>query len=348
MADYDRLRMDMAVPWGVVSEDGHMIEDPELASARAPTHANILVLSPESVRDALNSGTVIDRKAAIGLVDPTKTLVNHQKTLARGTCVLCEQYAVLGWWCATREDFVCCACHDRHDEDEDLDDAGATCPTDGYYVSDKEAAEAAAKKVDAPSAETHMLVKLAGEGRLVRHCVRGVQFFADPMNDAVQGVGAHLWFAARALIDYVAPNGQGAVASGARVCELGAGCGGVGLALHTLSQCAVTLTDLPHILPLLRFNAAHVACASPAREPARVAPLRWGDDHDLAALSPERFDVILGADIAYEPEQHLPLLLTMETLAASSSSSSSSASSSASSCSAASSSSSSPEGGSSP
>jgi hypothetical protein len=131
--------------------------------------------------------------------------------------------------------------------------------------------------------------------------VRGVHFFADPMNGAIQGVGAHLWFAARALIDHVAPDGQGAVAQGARVCELGAGCGGVGLALHALSKCDVTLTDLPHVLPLLRFNAAHVACAVPEREPAHVAALRWGDAHDLVALRHQRFDVVLGESIAYTP-----------------------------------------------
>lgn len=165
-----------------------------------------------------------------------------------------------------------------------------------------------------PSGETDKLAKLAAEGRLLRHCVRGVQFFADPLNDAVQGVGAHLWFAARALIDFVAPDGQGAVSPGARVCELGAGCGAVGLTLHALSNCTVTLTDQPHVLPLLRFNAAHVACAHPTREPAHVSPLRWGDAHDVATQSIERFDVLLGADITYEPSQHLPLLTTMEAL----------------------------------
>lgn len=158
------------------------------------------------------------------------------------------------------------------------------------------------------------LVKLAAEGRLLRHCVRGVQFFADPMNDAVQGVGAHLWFAARALIDHVAPDGQGAVDLGARVCELGAGCGCVGLSLHALSGCTVTLTDLPHIVPLLQFNAAHVASACPDRAPARVTPLKWGETGDIKELSYERFDVILGSDITYEPDQHLPLLTTMEAL----------------------------------
>ena len=38
----------------------------------------------------------------------------------------------------------------------------------------------AAKRVAEPSPETDRIVKLAADGRLLRHCVRGVQFFADP------------------------------------------------------------------------------------------------------------------------------------------------------------------------
>jgi len=184
-----------------------------------------------------------------------------------------------------------------------------------YEVEDGLAAEAAAARVVRRTPEIEGLVALATQGRLIRHCARGVQFFADPMNEVIKGVGAHLWFAARALIDFIAPGGQGAILPGSRVCELGAGLGAVGLVLHALSDCKVTLTDLPHVLPLLDFNAAYVACVCPVREPARVAALRWGSSQDLAGLAHEHFDVLLGADIAYEDEQHLPLLMTLEALA---------------------------------
>ena len=85
-----RLRDDMGLPWGVVSEDGRIIEDHELACSRA-THANIVVVSPDTVQAALTSGRVVDHSAA-----SAKGVVNHKKTLSRGTCVLCGQYAVLG------------------------------------------------------------------------------------------------------------------------------------------------------------------------------------------------------------------------------------------------------------
>ena len=112
----------LAVPWGVVSEDGKLICDPELAESRAPTtSAKIVVLSPATVRETLEAGRMVDQRH---LCHESKFSANnggvlhHGQTLARGTCSLCEQYAILGWWCAKREDFVCCACHDRHDDDE--------------------------------------------------------------------------------------------------------------------------------------------------------------------------------------------------------------------------------------
>jgi len=109
-----------------------------------------------------------------------------------------------------------------------------------------------------------------------------------------------------------------------RICELGSGCGALGLALHFGNLgCEVTLTDLPQALPLLHLNACHnlercreqraasqhsqlhessiqIGCQNnpaaalpaaavpaaglPAAGLPRILPLLWGDDDATAAV----------------------------------------------------------------
>ncbi|KAG2451170.1 hypothetical protein HYH02_003777 [Chlamydomonas schloesseri] len=109
------------------------------------------------------------------------------------------------------------------------------------------------------------------------------------------------------------------------VLELGAGTGGVSLALAaTRTAASVTVTDLPDLLPTLRLNAGRNAALLP---PGRlhVAPLKWGPEGeaDVQALGPvpPPYDVIVGSDLiyySYTPDTpHTELLLwTLRRLAA--------------------------------
>ena len=246
------------------------------------------------------------------------------RVLRRQQCGRCCNHA-LGWHGAEGR-FECVACHDAHGEEDD------ECTLASTPAGDPEAAAAAERAARAAAAslggadaraaaELAALAALAPSGDLLRHSVCGVEVYSDPLNAAVAGLGASLWFASRVLADYVL-RGPSAVPPGSRVVEVGAGCGAPALVLAARAGCDATLTDLPQLLPLLRLNAAHNSLAAGGgRPPAAVAPLVWGDAAQAAALTREGgdgrpFDVVLGADVAYDPDRHGDLLDTLAALAA--------------------------------
>jgi predicted nicotinamide N-methyase len=98
---------------------------------------------------------------------------------------------------------------------------------------------------------------------------------------------------------------------GARVLELGSGTGVGGL---TAAACGarVVLTDgATATLPLLEANVNVNGLA----DRVDVRHLRWGYEEDLvhvAALGP--FDLLVGSDLLYAPEEHDSLLSTLEWL----------------------------------
>ena len=174
----------------------------------------------------------------------------------------------------------------------------------------------------------NMLISLlAAErcGKLGRWMVGGIEVFTDPQN--VIGIqtnegnpdktGSSLWHVATVMWGHLLTGG---LPSGAkRICELGSGCGALGLALHFGGLgYEVTLTDLPQALPLLHLNACHnlerrreqraenppsrlrtESCSQVGGCPRgpggehelmsdaalpRVLPLLWGDDNATAAV----------------------------------------------------------------
>ena len=109
----------------------------------------------------------------------------------------------------------------------------------------------------------------------------------------------------------------------------------------------MVLTDLPHIVPLAAENAAANAAAAGAGAPPLVVPYAWGEP--AAALAARvaaaagagcgaraaawadsggggdtsggggggfQADVIIGADLLYDPAGHAPLLASLAALAA--------------------------------
>lgn len=168
-------------------------------------------------------------------------------------------------------------------------------------------------------------------GKLAHHCLRNsCDVWTDPGNAAglttVEKTGSSLWYAATKFIDQLLE--AGFIEPGCRVCEVGAGCGAVGLALHFGLGCSVTLTDQPQMLPLLYLNAGHNAHrlhrvpshAGAVKQPTMpsISALPWGDEHAAArvlAHQPGGFDLIVGSDVTYDPAGHDALLHTLAQLA---------------------------------
>jgi predicted nicotinamide N-methyase len=152
------------------------------------------------------------------------------------------------------------------------------------------------------------------------------------------GVGGRLWDCGIALLTYLAHNPS--AVSGKRVLELGAGTGVVGLAASRLGAKHVVLTDLADVCQLISQNVLLSGAAAtyvPVVWPGggalfvrrwwqcicfgimlaccrcSVRSLLWGNDADLAAV--DAVDLVLAADVVYEPECFEPLLKTLRALA---------------------------------
>jgi predicted nicotinamide N-methyase len=133
---------------------------------------------------------------------------------------------------------------------------------------------------------------------------------------AACGIAWQLWPAAHVAAEYACLNPQ--LWRGARVCELGAGCGLTGLRVACLGA-HVTLTDLPDVTEgVLNDNAranadAIAACGGGS---VQVAPLAWGDAAHIAALcSGDPWDVLLCADVVYRRHLIAPLIATLRGMA---------------------------------
>lgn len=110
-----------------------------------------------------------------------------------------------------------------------------------------------------------------------------------------RGYWAHLWPSAVTLAEWVATTSL--LAPGSRVLEIGCGLGLVSLAAAARG-CEVTATDvnIEALSVLARSAAAHHLSV-------RTARLDWRDPppSDLEA------DMILGADVLYDPRDHAPI-----------------------------------------
>lgn len=139
-----------------------------------------------------------------------------------------------------------------------------------------------------------------------------------------QGLSFQLWPAATTLVSlldlYRTDPTQGPLApilsDGAdhrrlNILELGSGTGLVGLAAAAILGANVTLTDLPHVIPNLQFNAdANASLLALQGGTAHVAPLRWGEADDVDVIVQE-FDLILASDVVYHDHLYDPLLETL-------------------------------------
>ncbi|XP_010943796.1 uncharacterized protein [Elaeis guineensis] len=131
-----------------------------------------------------------------------------------------------------------------------------------------------------------------------------------------RGLSFQLWPAASSLVSLLDHNPSALLLPTSpspiplRILELGSGTGLVGIAAAAILGAHVTLTDLPHVLPNLRFNADSNAHALvPRGGSLDVRPLSWGDSLDDSV-----FDVVVASDVVYYEHLFDPLLQTLEVL----------------------------------
>lgn len=98
-----------------------------------------------------------------------------------------------------------------------------------------------------------------------------------------------------------------------KVLELGSGTGLVGIAAAITLGANVTVTDLPHVIPNLQYNAdANAEAVAAGGGNVEVAALRWGKegDGDVEMIGKD-FDLILASDVVYHDHLYEPLLYTL-------------------------------------
>ncbi|KAL4589361.1 hypothetical protein LXL04_002267 [Taraxacum kok-saghyz] len=99
-----------------------------------------------------------------------------------------------------------------------------------------------------------------------------------------------------------------------RILELGSGTGIVGIAASAILGADVTVTDLPHVLANLKFNAdANSKLLAPRGGEVQVAALSWGENEEMEAIGRD-YDLIIGSDVVYHDNLYDPLLQTLKFL----------------------------------
>mmetsp|Transcript_2869 Transcript_2869/g.6861 ORF Transcript_2869/g.6861 Transcript_2869/m.6861 type:complete len:323 (+) Transcript_2869:54-1022(+) len=239
-------------------------------------------------------------------------------TLQRGNCSICRQRRVLGRWLeqkeASEQAFRCCACLDQFDDGDVPSDADAShqeAVEDGLATNWWACSEPPLRLEEVPEGFlltadwTFDAFDAVGNDRpLTTVC--------DPDHCYFSGLGAErVWGAGLALARHLARHPS---QSGQKVVELGAGCGLPGMVLARQGS-RVTLTDVPWLLQLIEYNiSANFSVDDPCRP--RVAPLRWGNQEDMADLQQVagRPDLVIGADLVYRHQDFNALLQTIESL----------------------------------
>ncbi|KAG5050927.1 hypothetical protein AAZX31_02G053600 [Glycine max] len=173
---------------------------------------------------------------------------------------------------------------------------------------------------DKPSVSATLPAAAPNHHLLQHHPLRSIQSTVAIRQLPSEGLSFQLWPAATSLVSLLdlhrenppsASPLSAALHGRRRIIELGSGTGLVGIAAAATLGAHVTLTDLPHVVPNLRFNAdANAAVVGPTGGVITVAPLRWGHAADVEAIGRE-FDLVLASDVVYHDHLYEPLLETL-------------------------------------
>jgi predicted nicotinamide N-methyase len=86
--------------------------------------------------------------------------------------------------------------------------------------------------------------------------------------------------------------------TGKRVLELGSGTGLLGISCALSGACSVVVTDLPYVLPLIQKNISSAV----VHDAVSVFEWDWGNPRP-AFDSDIPFDIVVAADVVYDPEK---------------------------------------------
>ena len=128
--------------------------------------------------------------------------------------------------------------------------------------------------------------------------------------------GSVVWDASRSFLAYISQPPQLELLRDARVLEIGAGTGVVGIALARLGAKSITLTDKHSQIALCQRNAAFNLAEIPGISPIGVEVLCWEPGrwrHECASelAQPDSFDLIVVCDCVYpgQSSAHLAAVL---------------------------------------
>ena len=129
--------------------------------------------------------------------------------------------------------------------------------------------------------------------------------------------GLMLWDASMALLRFFehSPKELSAL-RGARILELGAGTGLLGIALAHAVGARVVLTDLEHVCANISANVRANALAPGAPGSVHVAPYAWCGETRAELLEHGPFDLIIGTDVAYSESLNPTLIASAAAFAA--------------------------------
>ena len=155
-----------------------------------------------------------------------------------------------------------------------------------------------------------------------QHYVRSIDSTLVIRQLPSQGISFQLWPAATTLVNLLDHHRRDPTNSplsstliGHRrplnILELGSGTGLVGIAAAATLGANVTVTDLPHVIPNLQFNAdANASVLNLNGGAVHVAPLSWGEADDVELIGRD-FDLVLASDVVYHDHLYDPLLETL-------------------------------------
>eukprot|EP01043_Picozoa_sp_COSAG02_P029735 COSAG02_NODE_1863_length_10608_cov_128.518508_11_plen_279_part_00 len=152
--------------------------------------------------------------------------------------------------------------------------------------------------------------------------MHGVASFGPLRVECGSDINEQLWGAGVALSTWFMhagawPNGGRELLAGRpAVLELGSGTGIAGMACACAGAGSVILTDLPQaVLKLEEAIEENEAALEASNATVTAAALTWGDLDACYDVAPEGVDLVIGADLLYNPNNFDALLATMLELA---------------------------------